>query len=736
MGNSNTSTGAAIGSREDYEKDKTGQASLWHDELKASQGMLEKFTKSGDKIVKRFKAEHGGTNDTAEKNMSRLNLFHANVITTQATMFGQIPKIDVSRRFADAEDDEARVASEMMERVLNVDLVNNSESYDAVMRSALQDRLLSGLGVGRVRYDVQTTEVDGVEVMVQEQALTDYVYWGDVLWSWSRNWADLRWVAFKNYLTKEEVKSRFGDDAAENLPYKNQKVSASDDTADEDTKQSGAWLKAEVWEIWDKQEKEVVMVCMGYDKVLKTTPDPLKLKNFFPCPPFLMANSTTQLYVPIADYTYHQDMYNEIDKLQQRISIITEAVRVVGVYNSSATNLNQMFSQGKDNTLIPVENWALFGENGGIAGQIEWVPIQDVVNTLDKLRELRAENIALLQQITGMSDVSRGSLDNQYEGVGQTQMKARMGSVRMTDMQQQFANFASGLMQLKAEVISTHFSPQTIEQMSNMSKSMDADMLPQAVKLIKSPEAMNLRVIIRPESIAMEDLAALKSERTEFITALATFMQSAAPLMAEDPAAKPFLLKMLQWTLAGFKGSYEIEGVMDKAIAASMEAAKNPEQKPDPEQVKAQLAQQLAQMKNEGEMQKIQAKTQADMQLREQDLAADIQTTQAEHQAKMLEINANLQAKLTEIKAKLEADSLEEQLQSAANVQQAQHSAEAEVQKAAAINELDVQAEAMKTSMKIEEMGAQAAIKIEEMKQAPAKPEGGAKTENAKKEGD
>ncbi len=38
--------------------------------------------------------------------------------------------------------------------------------------------------------------------------------------------------------------------------------------------------------------------------------------------------------------------------------------------------------------------------------------------------------------------------------------------------------------------------------------------------------------------------------------------------------------------------------------------------------------------------------------------------------------------------------------------------------------------------IKIEEMGAQAAIKLEEMKQAPAKPEGGAKAENAKKEGE
>lgn len=713
MANTTTSgaTGASIESRKEYKPTKQGQADLWHDELKASQNMLKEFKKTGDKVVSRFLGKHSGSAAAPEANTARLNLFHSNITTVQATMFGQIPKIDVSRRFADPEDDAARVAATMVERILNLDLANNSETYESVMRSALQDRLLGGLGTARVRYEVETTEVDGVEQMVSENAPLDYTYWGDVLWSWSRNWAELRWIAFRNYLTKDEIRARFGDDAAENITLKNQQTSSDPEKTHaaqngEDT--DSAWLKGEVWEIWDKQKRQVVWVAEGYDKVLETQDDPLKLKNFFPCPPFFLANPTTTLYIPTADFKLSQDLYNEIDQLQQRITVITDAVKVVGVYNASADNLSQMFQNGMDNKLIPVDNWALFGENGGIAGQIEWVPIADVVNALDKLRELRSENIQLLQQISGMSDVSRGALDNQYEGVGQTQIKAQMGSVRMTALQDQFAQFASSLMSLKAEVISRHFDPRTIVQMANMEHSLDRDLIPQAVELIKQPERAHLRIDIRPEAIAMEDLSALKSERTEFITALATYMQSAAPLMEADPAAKPFLLKMLQWTLAGFKGAYEIEGVLDKAIEASMKQAEEPQ--PDPakeaEQAKAQI-----------EMQKIQAKAQADMQIREQDLQADMQTNMAAHQAKMAEIQAQSQAKLTELQAKLQVDVVTEQAQSRVNAQQLQIAQQGETQKDIVQHKLNMDAEATKASLKIQEMATQSAVKIREMQQ-------------------
>ena len=212
-----------------------------------------------------------------------------------------------------------------------------------------------------------------------------------------------------------------------------------------------------------------------------------------------------------------------------------------------------MFKEGTDNDLIPVDNWALFAEKGGIDGQIDWVPIKEISETLLRLRELRDEAIGLLQQVTGMSDIMRGELHGQYEGVGQSELKEKYGSVRIQALQDEFAQFASDLLQIKAEIIGKHFSPETIARFANINETFDVELVPAAIQLIKNPPEAKLRVEIRPESLSMVDYAQLRQERTEYITAIGGFLTSAAPIVEQQPAAKPFLLELLKWGLAGFK---------------------------------------------------------------------------------------------------------------------------------------------------------------------------------------
>lgn len=731
-----TSTGATLESRKDFAQTPEGQYKYYAEELQASKYTLKGWHKQADKIVNRFKGDRNKSTPKSEANTFDLNIFHSNVATLGSMLYGNIPQIDVSRRYAQSEDDIGRVAAEMMERLLNLGVSENGMEIDAVLRGTLQDRLLGGLGCGRVRYEVQTEGEGDDAQMVSEAAPIDYFYWGDVLWSWTRNFAQMRWIAYRNYLTKDEIQKRFGKHAADNIPLKKQKTETEDGEQNPD--QDGPWMKGEIWEIWDKTTKKVVYIALGYQKVLETKDDPLKLNGFFPSPPFFIANPTTTLYIPTPDYKLAQDLYNEIDKLQDRISIITDAVKVVGVYDASGadTGIGQMFKSGTDNDLIPVDNWALFAEKGGIAGQIDWLPLGDIVNALDKLVSLRDQNIQLLQQITGMSDVMRGGLDSAQEGVGQTEMKAKFGSIRVQALQDQFARFASDLMQLKAEVIARHFSPETIVKQANMEFSRDIDLVAPAVDLIKKPDEARLRIDIRPESVAMVDYAQLKNERTDYINALSMFMQSAAPMIELEPATQPFLLQLLQWGLAGFKGASEIEGVIDKAIEAAeqkaKEAAENPQ--PDPAQQAAEMQQQMAQMQqqmqqqlsaqnHQQDMQNIQAKAQADMQVREHDLNADIQQVQANAAAKAQESETDLYASLAEIEAKMNADIAVEQMQAAANIQQTTAAAESETEKNIITAQLDVEKEAMKSANKIGEIGAAAVAKIKEAKAKPAKKE-------------
>jgi len=712
---------------DDQERDEE----FWQTELRASAKLLDEWHTRANKIIKRYLGEHINLKD---ENTFSLNLFFSNTKTIQDMLYSSLPKIEASRTNADSADDMARVAAEVIQRLLNLDIAANGEEYDSVLRSVLQDRLLPGLGCARVRYEVETIEVEveatfdsvgfelspatTVEKVVWEDAPIEYYHWQDVLWGWARNWSEIPWIAYRIYMTKSQIRKRFGEKWVDEVDFRKQKMSETT-TETERAEDASPWMKAEVWEIWDKEMREVVWYSKGASKLLDSKTDPLKLKGFYPSPPFLIANITTNLYRPQPDFLLAQDLYNEAEQLQTRIGIITEAVKVVGVYDSSEEGIKRMLKEGVENDLIPIENWAMFAESGGLKGKIDWLPLKDVVDTLSKLQEVRDQTIQMLQMITGMSDVMQGALQSPYEGVGQSQMKVQFGSVRVQALQDQFARFAGDLLQLKAEVISKHFEPETIIKLSNMQFSEDRDLVPQAVELLKNWDDANIRIVVRPETVAMVDYARLKQERTEFLNAFSTLMQASTPMLEKYPESLPYVLKILQWAMAGFKGSQQIEGVLDKAIEGAIQKLNEQQEQPDPEQAAEQA-------KLQADLEKIKAKAQADIQTRQADLQADMQTIQATSQAKMGEIAATHHARTQEISQKSQADLIKEQAGLKANLMQIQYTAEAETDKDITAADIDIMVDlekaqtelivdGEKSAKKIDEIAVASAFKIEEM---------------------
>jgi hypothetical protein len=128
----------------------------------------------------------------------------------------------------------------------------------------------------------------------------------------------------------------------------------------------------------------------------------------------------------------------------------------------------------------------------------------------------------------------------------------------------------------------------------------------------------------------MIDYAQLKAERTEYLTAVATFLQSATTMGNVAPEAIPALLEMLKWGLAGFKGGQQIEGVIDRAIKDISEQAKNPPQEqPNPK------------------IQEIQAKAQAEQQKQMQKSQDEMMKMLNQHKAKLMEVAAENKADLS-----------------------------------------------------------------------------------------
>lgn len=605
-----------IESKAEIADDGRGDVGLWQQEIADAKQFMDKFKKSALRINRRYLDKR----DAGEEAEFRVNLFWSTIQVVMSMLYAQPPKADVKRLYDDANDDAGRVGAEMLERILNNEIQQDGSTSSAAIRYAVLDWTTVGMGQVWSRYDVntQTETYDAVvdpatgmelspagefERIVHEDALTEYVHWDDFLYSPARIWEEVRWVARRVYMTRDQLIERFGEEIGKRVPMQ-AKASKSTDTKGQEVKvPKDPWQRAEVWEIWNKKDKRVHWYAQGMDQLLDTRNDPLGLNDFFPCPPALLANTTTLELVPRSDYIMAQDQFSQLDEINTRITYLTRAMKVVGVYDRTSEGVQRMLNQGVENQLIPVENWALFSEGGGLKSKVDWMPIDQVAGVIEKLVLLREGVKQQIYEVLGISDIMRGN-SKASETLGAQQIKAQFGSTRVQLKQLFVAQFVQKALAIKAEIIQRHFQPETIAARSNIELSPDAPLAPQAIQLIKTPEQARYRVSVQAETLAYVDRKAENDARTAALTALGQFMQQSAALASSTPQATPMLLEMAKWFMAGFKGFQGIEGVFDQAIASAQKALSAPKE-PNPMQ-QAELAEKQAVIneKNAGAMQR------------------------------------------------------------------------------------------------------------------------------------
>ena len=581
-----------IESANDFADTPQGMAQRWSAELEASKKELGKFHEDADKITRRYLDKR----DEWHEETARVNLFWSTMKVLLSLLYARPPRASVARSFLDAEDDQARVAGQIVQRLLNRSFDDNVSNWDAAVRTGIEDWLIVGFGQMWLRYEVQTEEreqpaeldpltgdelvpASTYEAIVEEDAAVDYIYWKDFFWSPARTWDEVRWVARRVYMTKDQLVARFGEEIAKVVPLGTLKPRGSNDQ----TPKHDVWSKAEVFEIWNKEDKKVYWLAKGCEVILDVKEDPLGLESFFPCPKPLAANITSSNFMPRADYIFAQDQFDELDEINTRITWLTRAAKVVGVYDKSADGIQRMFSQAAENQLIPVDNWAMFAEAGGIKGKVEWVPIEAVVNAIERLRQYRQDKTMQIYEVLGISDIMRGS-SKASETAAAQQIKAQFGSTRVQLMQFYIAEWITQALRIKAEIIAKHFQPETIAVRSNIMRTPDAPYAQAAIQLIKDEKLAEYRISVEADSMAAMDWAAERDAAVQFMQGLGAFISQVSPVAQQTPGAGPFLLRLMQWAVAKFRVSTEIESVLDQAIGAMNQQLQNPPQpQPDPQ---------------------------------------------------------------------------------------------------------------------------------------------------------
>jgi hypothetical protein len=624
---------------------------------------------------------------------AKFNILWSNVQTLVPATYSRLPKPDVSRRFKD-QDPVGRVAGMILERALDFE-VQQYPDYRATMKQAVFDRFLGGRGTAWARYEphIQATQAgtatDGdqvtedidepMEQLDYECAPTDYVHWKDFGHVVARTWEEVPAVWRKVYLTREQCIERFGDDG-EKIPLDSKPEDEPKQTSEESQD-----ARALIYEIWDKTSKEALWLSKSLGKIVDQKSDPLGLEGFFPCPKPLYATLTNETLVPIPDYALYQDQAQALDVLCDRIDGLIKALQIRGVYNAEFPELARLFTEGENNTLIPVKNFAAFAEKMGLKGALDVVDLTPIFNALEAAYRAMEQQKAQIYEITGLSDIIRGQTDPN-ETLGAQEMKGQFASLRLNDMKAAVAQFATEILQLKAQIICAKFDPETILKMAAAEQlsPQDQQMIPEAMALLIGDRANNpdaemsrdanpvrsFRIEIAADSLVQIDEQAEQRARTEMLAAVGSYLKEALPVVQQAPQLAPMLVEMMKFGVTAFRVGKSIEGVIDETLDQLRQQAKEPkEPPPDPEMMKVQAEQQANQMRMQMEQQQEQARVQADMAIANARAQAEMQIEQQrmamearfeqEKQARemqMEQMKAQMQAVLDMGKAKLDAE--------------------------------------------------------------------------------
>ena len=632
-------------------------AGKWLDRINQADKAEKAWRITAGKIITKYRSDDG-VDVQGNRRQESFNILWSNVETLSPALYNRTPKPDIRRRFADA-DPIAKSVSELLTRASEYTF--EAEDFDRCMQYVVHDALLVGRGVARVRYDPvfvahqDDGDDDGDEPtesapddLAAERVCFEHVQWDDFRCEPCRNWKDVTWVAFRLFLTKQELVDRFGE-AGESVPCDHTSRESvtgtpnSPNNSDRDEENRG-----KVWEIWDRTTRRVTFLAPEVDggdgkgMILSEEDDPLSLTWFFPVPQPLYTTEDPSSLIPVPDYEIYSVLAGDLDRTTKRIIHLTKAIKVAGIYDASLPELQNLYGDG-DARLKPSQNVMALIERGGLEKAIWFAPIEPIIIALRDLYQHREVIKQAIYEITGVSDIMRGQTMASETATAQ-QIKGQWGSLRLQRRQRDVQRFARDMLRLSVEVMAERFSPETLTMMTGLQyPTNDQRMLAQQVQaqggqlppemaeimsrptwddllqVMRNDLILSYRIDIETDSTIAPDAAAEQQAMAELMAGVSNFVATIGPAVASGYLPMDVAKSLLLMAVRRFKAGPAIEGEIEKI--------QQPPQQPQPQDNTLQVEQMRAQT----ELQRQQADIQGQMQIKsaELDHAKEIEAIKA-----------------------------------------------------------------------------------------------------------
>lgn len=443
----------------------------WLSEIDASKKREKDFRKDGQRILNIYNA------DNPDK--TPFNILFSNTETLLPALYSAIPRPVVQRRFKD-EDPLGKSAAMAGQRILEFLMdtnVDGYETFDGGVRSATLDGLLPGRGVTCVKYDAEIGQMDRAgdedeptDYKKSELVCVDTKPWNRVYFGYAKKWSKVPWVAYEEYVDRKEAVRLFGEEVSEKLIYtENEPGDKDDNETREQEKNQGERRTVCVYQIWDKDGgRKIRYISASYpDGYLKEEDDPLELTGFFNCPKPLQFVEKSNDLLPTAPYLIYENQAREINRLTIRINKIVEAIKARGAYDTELGDALGSIMDADDNALVPTDKSSALAAEKGLSNAIWFMPLDVLINVLGQLYVAREKCKNVIYEITGISDILRGSSLASETATAQN-IKAQWGTLRLKRLQREVQRYARDILRMMLECATYKFSEETWAKMTGL----------------------------------------------------------------------------------------------------------------------------------------------------------------------------------------------------------------------------------------------------------------------------
>jgi len=554
------------------------------------------------------------------------NILFSNVETIVPSIYNSTPKPEIRARHGNMEDPLAKQVSDVFERAISAQIDDNR--LDVEIEQGAQDAYTAGRDIVRVKFDADEMEqpplieqdpmTGEMSIIPQEPIATnetivyENVSWRDYRQGPAKRWRDVPWVAYRHEVSTDE-KNRLEDGGMADV-YETEREDYEEDQ------------DCTIWEVWDKESKRVLYIVAESGRVLDIKDDPLGLTGFFPQPAPVQPITPTGKMTPVCPYAAYEALAKELDTTTRRISAIVKGLKVRGAIAGDAADIQEISAAG-DNELVAVGNIEGLVAAGGLSKAIMWWPIDTAIQVLRELYVQRDQTKQAIYEITGISDIVRGQSSASETATAQ-QIKTQWGSLRIRKMQRGIERQVRDLFVISAEIISMHFSAQTLQQMTGIE-------ITEEIQQALDKPLNHYRIDVESDSTVRADLTKSRGEMSEFLQGTAQFFATMQPIVQAAPEAAGPLAKMYAAFAQQFNLGKSAEDALDQFVKMAEEASKAPKDEGPPPEVQLQMDE--LQMK----MQEAEAKMQLEvqkLQLQGQNLQLDGQIKGAELQLKQREL--------------------------------------------------------------------------------------------------